>query len=181
MDAETRKREKVHMRRIELAGIEYGVLSQTDVASKMPVSTKHSSLYPEYGVLAYNPKAAEILNKRVAATSYVLICSALGRAAAPDAKSRLYTMACMGHYKDGPTGVFTSDFIKNCDDNYIRDAAKGFGKQDPRHQKWVDDAIKSLKTNQTALEFACKLYADIHSMDALNVLAKLKTKIRELN
>jgi hypothetical protein len=159
------------MKKHILAGIEHATLSPDELhaAAADKASPSLMRLQGEYGVFRYQP-AAGILNKREAASAYVMIahaCREIVREKYPSTASRVFTMACMIHYKSD--GIhFTNDFLAGCDDIYLNHAAKGFHENHPKHGEWVRKALSDMDEEQ--IEFACRLFADIHQVDAAAVM-----------
>jgi len=156
-----------------LAGISYelyDIEELSEITGNIPPDV--CQLHHDFGILKYNSKADSILNKRQAASVYVMIANIMDYPMVPTKQSRTFSMACMGHLiNNNPTG-FTKDFLKNCDDVYIRHAALGYNKKHPKHQVWVDKALKNLNDEQ--LDFACALFANIQHISKQSVLEKVK-------
>lgn len=155
------------MKTLNLADIVYEVYGMDDPLDDTDASCEVLRLRKEFGIIKYNPSADGILNKREAASAFVKIRVCLGGDSGtvkPSLNSRIFTMACMMHYKNaGTPSCFTKDFLNKCDDVYIKCAADGYFGRNQSHQQWVKKALAELTDTQTA--FACNLYADIFKLD----------------
>jgi len=160
-----------------LAGISYELYDMEElskITGNIPPDV--CQLHNDFGILKYNPKADAILNKRQAASVYVMIADIMDYPTVPTRQSRTFSMACMGHLiKNNPSG-FTKDFLKNCDDIYIKHATLGYNKDHAKHQAWVDKALKNLNDEQ--LDFACALFANIQRISKGSVSDKVKQNRR---
>lgn len=165
------------MKKVNLADIEYEVLENDELSKAFKeISDNVLALQNEYGIIKFNPMASGILNKRQAASAYVMIYSALNlsETCIPCVESRIFTMACMLHFAKDSNDELTADFKKNNDDIYIRDASAGYVGKNPRHKEWVTNALSKIKNDQKL--FACALYADIHGIDRGEVLRSISSQ-----